>query len=139
VVADTPSYREVHMAALQITLTNGAVGCQTSTCTDPLGAAGTANGARFASTSTGIAALGPDGTQMLSVGAPVAIAIASMSTPGNNPGSFKQAAATCTGAACLPPTGLFGGNALPAGLLLIAVAISLRVLPSLRLKLRRVR
>jgi len=42
-------------------------------------------------------------------------------------------------AAGLPPTGMFGGAALPAGLLLIAVAISLRLVPSLRFRLSRVR
>jgi len=139
VVADTSSYREVRMAALDITLTNGYVGCQTSTCKQPLqlGGAGTLRAAAPTSTH-GIAALGPDGLKMLDLAAPVADAAASMTTL-PPPGGFKSASAGCEGQVCLAKTGMLGGNALPAGLLLIAVAISLRLLPSLRLKLRRVR
>jgi hypothetical protein len=140
VVADTATYREVHMAALSVSLINGAEGCSTSNCTDPLalGSAGTrAAGTRASSTSngSGITALGPTGERLAALEAPVSQAAASMVGPVNNP--------------VIPPTGgnqvglqktaMFGGNAIPAGLVLIAVAISLRVLPSLRMKLRRVR
>lgn len=140
VVADTPSYREVRMAALDITLTNGYVGCQTSKCTNPLqlGAGNLRVAAPASSGTHGIAALGPDGLKMLDLGAPVTDAAASMTTI-NCTVDCSKLRTTSGSQAGLPPTGMLGGTALPAGLLLIAVAISLRVLPSLRLKLRRVR
>jgi hypothetical protein len=144
IVADTPTYREVHMAALDVRLINGLVGCSSSSCSNPLsgvtgltGAVGALNVAGAGSNGSGIAALGSNGSTILEVAAPMAQAMAAMdivpvscTVNCGNPGSNQ---------ASLVSTGMLGGNALPAGLLLVAVAISLRLLPNLRLKLRRVR
>jgi hypothetical protein len=146
VVADTPTYREVHMAALDVRLINGAAGCPagSQTCTDPLSGTNAANSPQTAGTSTGIAQFGSDG-DMVHVAAPIANAAAAM-------GPLTPCTVNCTqqqqqqqqtqlagSQTSLPSTGMFGGGALPAGLLLIAVAISLRLVPSLRYHLRRVR
>lgn len=163
IVTDTPTAREVDMAALEIRLINGKVGCDNSNCSDPLAvnppSAGTGNsaGTRAASTgsgSSGIAGLSSNPStpsDLLKIGAPYAISKTSMDqgTPpgGNNPpppGCNGTGSATCPLASVesitsLPKTGMFGGAALPAGLLLVGVAISLRVVPGLRTRVRRVR
>jgi hypothetical protein len=157
VVANTDTYREINVAALAVTLSNG---CGGPTCTDALGlpAAAKANTAapRTATTSgnTGIAALGGD-TDVVRLA--VADTTASVSNvpscnpgssptcplpaPGCHPGTSPNCPLTADTAAItsLPKTGLFGGAALPAGLLLIAVAISLRLIPGLRTRLRGMR
>jgi len=140
IVADTSSYREVHMAALEVRLINGDFGCNgASNCSDPLalGSIAGTNATRTANTgnSSGIALLGDTGSTILDVAAPIATAAVSLDTP------TTSCAVNCStpNQVALVKTGLFGGSALPAGFLLIGVAISLRVLPNLRLKLRRVR
>jgi len=144
IVSDTPQYREVRTAALDVRLVNGAEGCSTSTCTDPIPATGTnsaatANTAGTNSGATGIAALGADGPlAALEVASTDAAAgfIAPTCTSGcGGPNVLTDTKHQTS----LPETGMFGGNVLPLGLGLIAVAISLRLVPSLRLRLRRVR
>ena len=164
IVVDTPTSREVDMAALDIRLINGKLGCDSnSNCSDPLAVSapstGNTAGAHTASTnggSNGIAALSSDPStpsNLLDIAAPSAISKTSMDvskdTNQNNPptppaGCNGTGSATCPLASVqsitsLPKTGMFGGAALPAGLLLVAVAISLRVVPGLRTRVRRVR
>jgi hypothetical protein len=139
IVADTDSYREVHMAALDVRLINGAYGCAgASNCSDPLGGLGNLAGATNTSANTanggsGFQALGSTGSTLFDLSAPIsnsAVSLTSVKTPLTN---------CCENQAGLQKTGVFGGSAIPAGLILIAVAISLRLLPNLRLAIRRVR
>jgi hypothetical protein len=148
--ANTNTDRSVKMAALSLRLINGCAG----TCTDALALPGSGNAAAAHTATTsggnGIAALGDD-ADIIQVAAAHAAAYASMqSVPGNPPAdqhcSFPGSGPSCpvltanvAGSTSLPQTGLFGGAALPAGLLLIAVAISLRLLPGLRTRLRGMR
>jgi hypothetical protein len=159
VVADSATYREVHMAALQLRLYNGKLACSTpdpANCSDPLALPGGAKPATAARVSSGTAATTHDGVQQLGLdgdlvrlAAPQAQAAASM-----NPISCDgKGSPTCPtvnkfdtpgnpvtpSLTSLPSTGIFGGGALPAGFALIAVAISLRLVPGLRSRLRRMR
>ena len=139
IVSDTPQYREVHTAALDVSLINGNVGCSTTACTDPVGGAPATSAHTNAASpsSSGIAALGSDGSKVVEVGVADTSSSAGFVASGSTtttPGSQFQGKQTS-----LPSTGMFGGNALPAGLGLIVVAISLRLVPALRPRLRRVR
>ena len=161
VVADSATYREVHMAALQLRLYNGKLGCSTadpSNCKDPLpggGTPATATAARVSNSSgtaptthDGVAQFGGDG-DLVGLAAPQAQAAASMTplTSCNGTGSptcptvnkLDTPGAPPPSLTALPSTGIFGGGALPAGFALIAVAISLRLVPELRSRLRRMR
>lgn len=153
-IADSATYRAVNMAELDVELING---CPT-TCTNVLPLPGTtlnmaaprtAAAPHAASTSsgdTGIQSLGSDG-DLLRLAVSDTTASASMNgqgfTPGG-PGCNGTGSPTCPVSAtgnlvALPKTGMFGGAALPAGLVLIAVAISLRLVPGLRTRVRRMR
>jgi hypothetical protein len=146
------------MAALDVRLINGDVAC-TSTdpnnCHDLVPGTSTSTNAaapRAASTSqSGIQAFGADNTPIAGVALADTTARASMNG-GPPPGSSNNPPPGCNGTGSvtcplpetanitsLPKTGMLGGFAIPAGLLLIAVAISLRVVPGLRTRLRRVR
>jgi hypothetical protein len=151
IVADTDTNRAVTMAELAISLSNGCGG----SCTDSLGlpttTAANANVApHTASTgggTTGIQALGGD-ADLVGLGISNVTAAVSMN---GLPCSANCDQQSChgpgTGPTCpdtaniasLPKTGMLGGFAIPAGLLLIAVAISLRLVPSLRTRARRMR
>jgi hypothetical protein len=149
-VADTADYRSVNMAALDLRLINGNVGCSTdaSKCHDLVpGTTTAANAAapRAASSGSGVSALGADGTDVVRASVALASADAGMhaasvtpgcSTPGSGPNCPLTATESLTS---LPQTGMLGGFAIPAGLLLMAVAISLRVVPGLWSRARRVR
>lgn len=144
-VNDTALSREVRMATLDVRLINGDV-CTTNCTTlgaSSLPSTGTSTKANAATTSSsgGIAALGPDGSTAADLAfgdTDSAVSIGpSTGTPpcttNCNPSLINGHTTT------LPSTGMFGGGALPAGLVLIAVAISLRLVPSLRFRLSRVR
>ncbi len=126
IVADTPTYREVNVAALDVRLINGAVGCDhPNQCTELPG-----SGTNTEGNTQGISALGKTGDTVADVSVAASAAKSGTVVPENDHiGNTVN----------LPSTGMFGGAALPAGLGLIAVAISLRLVPSLRLRLRRVR
>jgi hypothetical protein len=139
IISDTPLFRSVQTSALNVRLLNGSVGCSTNHCTDLItGAPSTNTSTKTASTggATGIAALGADGTTVAGLGIANSAAAAGMTACTINCGGGEKHHDSQAG---LPETGMFGGGALPMGLGLIAVAISLRLVPSLRLRLRRVR
>jgi hypothetical protein len=158
-VANLATYREVAMAALEVRLINGDVACTTdaSKCHDIVpGTSTSANAAPRAASSgsgSGIKGFGDPGTNIARVALADTTAAASMNgqdnppPPGGNtppgcngPGSGPTCPLSETAAiASLPKTGMLGGFAIPAGLLLIAVAISLRVAPGLRTRLRGMR
>jgi hypothetical protein len=141
VVADTPNHREINMAALEVRLINGNVGCskQATQCHELVPAAGAgAVGPRAATAATpgapsGIKQLGGDGDVLrLAVADTHALSTldsSAVTPPGTPPADLVS----------LPKTGMFGGAAIPVGLVLIGVAISLRVVPGLRTRLRRMR
>jgi len=144
VVADTAAYRAVNMAELDVQLINGCGGaCSSSALTLPISALANVAAPRAATTGsgTGVAALGNDGNLVRAAVADVTAA-ASMngSTPPgcNGPGSGPSCPVQGN-VVGLPKTGMLGGAAIPAALLLIAVAISLRLVPGLRTRVRRVR
>lgn len=148
VVSNTSTNRYVRMATLDIRLINGVV-CTANCVQIPGSLTGTAAGAHTATATGGIAALGPDGSVPFDLSAGDTLAGVSVGTPTTPPGCtsncsplgnppLHQTLPTTT-SANLPSTGMFGGGVLPAGLLLIAVAISLRLVPSLRTRLHRVR
>jgi hypothetical protein len=155
-IANTASYRAGSITALDVRLINGAVGGDcTGTCSDPLPSTNTSTGAHTAATNAqgGIVALGHDGDTVVGVTLANAAVSAGVPTgttqPGDhnpNPPSGCGITITCppttsvvSSQTSLPSTGMFGGGALPAGLLLIAVAISLRLVPSHRIRFLRVR
>jgi hypothetical protein len=161
-VANLATYREVAMAALEVRLINGDVACTTdaSKCHDIVpGTSTSANAAPRAASGvsgSGIKGFGDPGTNIARVALADTTAAASMNgtdvcvtncNPGGNtppgcngPGSGPACPLSETAAiASLPKTGMLGGFAIPAGLLLIAVAISLRVAPGLRTRLRGMR
>lgn len=156
VISNTSTNRHVSMATLDIRLINGAIPCNTgANCIQlPTGSspAGAHTAAAMGSQSTGISYLGGDGL-LAEVGigrteslvtegtTPQGCAVACTPPPCTSncsPVQQSQIFPTTT-SANLPATGMFGGGVLPAGLLLIAVAISLRLVPSLRSRLHRVR
>jgi len=154
--------KAVSMAALSIKLING---CGVNACSDAVagvisGLTGTnAAAPRTASTgngSNGIEALGADGPLLGAAVSDTAVHVATdvpvpsdcttnpslcpvshLFVGGNNPPT--PPVTPTTSITSLPKTGMLGSFAIPAGLLLIAVAISLRVAPGLRTRLRRVR
>jgi hypothetical protein len=148
------------MAALEVRLINGDVACTTdaSKCHDIVPGTSTSAGAapRAASSGSGIKGFGDPGTNIARVALADTTAAASMNGQGNppcvtdcNPGNQPGCNGPGSGPSCplsetaaiasLPKTGMLGGFAIPAGLLLIAVAISLRVAPGLRTRLRGMR
>jgi len=144
VVSDTQTNREVRMATLDIRLINGNA-CTTGCTMIPPAVSlptGTNTAARTDTASGGIAALGSPGDTLADVALGDTDAAVSIGTPKDTPPCTVDCGnpALINGhTTTLPSTGMFGGGALPAGLLLIAVAISLRLVPSLRFRLNRVR
>ncbi|HXA27572.1 MAG TPA: hypothetical protein VN193_02395 [Candidatus Angelobacter sp.] len=159
-VANLPTYREVSMAALDVRLMNGDVACTAdpSNCHDLVpGTSTSANGAApktAGGIKSGIQGFGDDGSNIARIALADTTAAASMTGQDNPPCATNcSQPAGCngpgSGPTCplpdtanitsLPKTGMLGGLAIPAGLLLIAVAISLRVAPGLWARLRRVR
>ena len=141
IVADTESYREVHMAALDVRLINGCDACPTGLSINgtPVGSTSSAKTATTSSgaMTNGVKVLGDDGAQVLEVAAPQTIAAASMNTLVDNPTPPQNCTANCDhtnpGLVNTPTTGMFGAEGgLAAGGLLLAVAISLRLVPGLR-------
>ncbi len=139
-VIDTPTSRAIDMATLDVQLINGCA----SSCADAITlpglsgvtAANTAAAPRTASSggsSNGVQALGSDGDVVRIAVSDTSAAASMNGLPGGTQTNQVESVTS------LPKTGMFGGAGIAAGLGLIGVAISLRVIPGLRSRSRRVR